>query len=39
LWAGVAALSVLMQRWCIILMTRAGESVQFDLRLRPAVAS
>jgi len=34
LWAGVAALSVAMQRWCIILMTRAGESVQFDLRQR-----
>lgn len=34
LWACVAALSVAMQRWCIILMTRAGESVQFDLRQR-----
>jgi ATP-binding cassette subfamily B protein len=34
LWAGVAALSIVMQRWCIILMTRAGESVQFDLRQR-----
>lgn len=34
LWAVVAALSVVMQRWCIILMTRAGESVQFDLRQR-----
>jgi ABC-type multidrug transport system fused ATPase/permease subunit len=33
-WAAVAALSVVMQRWCIILMTRAGESVQFDLRSR-----
>jgi len=33
-WAAVAALSVVMQRWCIILMTRAGESVQFDLRQR-----
>lgn len=34
LWAAVAATSVATQRWCIILMTRAGESVQFDLRQR-----
>jgi len=32
LWGLVFAGSVLLQRWCIILMTRAGESVQFDLR-------
>ena len=34
LWALVGAMSVVMQRWCILLMTRAGESVQFDLRRR-----
>jgi len=33
-WTAVAALSVVLQRWCILLMTRAGESVQFDLRQR-----
>lgn len=32
LWALVFALSVLMQRWTILVMTRAGESVQFDFR-------
>ena len=32
LWAFVAAASIALQRWTIIVMTRAGESVQFDLR-------
>ena len=32
LWGVVFAFSVFMQRWCIIVMTRAGESVQFNLR-------
>lgn len=32
LWAGTFAVSVILQRLCIIIMTRAGESVQFDLR-------
>ncbi|HRK29676.1 MAG TPA: ABC transporter ATP-binding protein [Tepidisphaeraceae bacterium] len=32
LWGLAFTGSVLLQRWCIILMTRAGESVQFDLR-------
>jgi ATP-binding cassette subfamily B protein len=32
IWAGVAAASIALQRWTIIVMTRAGESVQFDLR-------
>ena len=31
-WAAVFAGSVILQRLCIIYMTRAGESVQFDLR-------
>src|SRR4051812_25105375 len=34
LWSLVFAMSVAMQRWCIILMTRAGESVQFNLRAK-----
>ncbi|MCS7034239.1 MAG: ABC transporter ATP-binding protein/permease, partial [Phycisphaerae bacterium] len=34
LWGLAFLLSVLLQRWCIIFMTRAGESVQFDLRRR-----
>lgn len=34
LWAAAFAGSVILQRWCIIYMTRAGESVQFDLRRR-----
>lgn len=34
LWSLAFIGSVLLQRWCIILMTRAGESVQFDLRQR-----
>ena len=32
LWAGVLAVAMLLQRASIIVMTRAGESVQFDLR-------
>src|SRR5437868_666022 len=31
LWTAVFVLSVILQRWCIIIMTRAGESVQFEL--------
>jgi ATP-binding cassette subfamily B protein len=31
-WALVFAGSVLLQRWTILIMTRAGESVQFDFR-------
>ncbi len=34
MWGAVFAFSVLMQRWCIIVMTRAGESVQFNLRAK-----
>jgi ATP-binding cassette subfamily B protein len=34
LWALVFAVSVVLQRWCIIIMTRAGESVQFNLRAK-----
>ncbi len=34
LWASVIAASLLLQRATIILMTRAGESVQFDYRKR-----
>jgi ATP-binding cassette subfamily B protein len=34
LWAAVAVVSFLLQRQTIIVMTRAGESVQFDLRRR-----
>jgi ATP-binding cassette subfamily B protein len=33
-WAAVFAVSVLLQRWTILIMTRAGESVQFDFRRR-----
>jgi len=32
LWAGVLAVAMVLQRASIIVMTRAGESVQFDLR-------
>jgi len=32
LWAVVLAAVVLLQRWAILVMTRAGERVQFDLR-------
>jgi ATP-binding cassette subfamily B protein len=32
LWMVVFALSVCLQRICIIIMTRAGETVQFDVR-------
>ncbi len=32
LWAAVAAVALLLQRWTIIIMTDAGERVQFDLR-------
>ncbi len=32
LWAVVLTTAVLLQRWAIIVMTRAGECVQFDLR-------
>jgi ABC-type multidrug transport system fused ATPase/permease subunit len=32
LWTLAFAGSVTLQRWCIIIMTRAGESVQFDIR-------
>jgi ATP-binding cassette subfamily B protein len=31
-WAGVVTVSVLLQRWTILVMTRAGETVQFDFR-------
>src|SRR4051812_47067949 len=31
-WTAVFVVSVVFQRWCIIIMTRAGESVQFDIR-------
>ncbi|MEO6437411.1 MAG: ABC transporter ATP-binding protein, partial [Tepidisphaeraceae bacterium] len=34
LWAMVAVTSFLFQRWTILVMTRAGESVQFDIRRR-----
>lgn len=34
LWSVVFAGSVILQRWCIIIMTRAGESVQFNLRAK-----
>lgn len=32
LWGGVLAVAVILQRATIIIMTRAGETVQFDLR-------
>ena len=32
LWLGATVLSVIFQRWTILLMTRAGEQVQFDYR-------
>ncbi len=32
LWAGVLGVAVVLQRITILIMTRAGESVQFDLR-------
>jgi ATP-binding cassette subfamily B protein len=32
LWAAVACVSFLFQRFTILIMTRAGETVQFDLR-------
>jgi ATP-binding cassette subfamily B protein len=32
LWTAVFVVSVIFQRFCIIIMTRAGESVQFDIR-------
>ena len=31
-WALAFVASVILQRMCIIIMTRAGESVQFDIR-------
>lgn len=31
-WTLVAIASIVLQRWCILIMSRAGESVQFDLR-------
>jgi ATP-binding cassette subfamily B protein len=31
-WTGVFIVSVVFQRYCILIMTRAGESVQFDIR-------
>ncbi|MGH7178138.1 MAG: ABC transporter ATP-binding protein, partial [Tepidisphaeraceae bacterium] len=34
IWAGVFIVSVILQRFTILFMTRAGESVQFDLRRR-----
>lgn len=34
LWAAVILVSILLQRLTILVMTRAGESVQFDLRRR-----
>lgn len=34
LWGLVFAVSVILQRWCIIIMTRAGESVQFNFRAK-----
>jgi ATP-binding cassette subfamily B protein len=34
IWAGVFLVSVLLQRWTILIITRAGESVQFDFRRR-----
>lgn len=34
LWAGVILVSIVLQRLTILVMTRAGESVQFDLRRR-----
>lgn len=33
-WLVVLAVSILLQRWVIIIMTDAGERVQFDLRRR-----
>jgi len=32
LWAGVFIVSLSCQRWCILIMTRVGELVQFNLR-------
>ncbi len=32
LWVLVAAASIILQRWVILIMTRAGETVQFTLR-------
>ncbi len=34
LWACVAAVALLLQRWTILIMTNAGERVQFDIRRR-----
>ena len=34
LWAGTFAVSVILQRFTILYMTRAGETVQFDFRRR-----
>lgn len=34
LWGAVIAASILLQRWVIIIITDAGERVQFDLRRR-----
>ncbi len=31
-WAAVVVVAILLQRWAILVMTRAGESVQFDIR-------
>lgn len=34
IWAVIFTGSVIFQRWTILIMTRAGESVQFDIRQR-----
>ncbi|MBP7933246.1 MAG: ABC transporter ATP-binding protein [Phycisphaerae bacterium] len=34
LWAAVLAVAMLLHRWTILIMTHAGEKVQFDLRRR-----
>lgn len=33
-WAAVITVSILLQRWVILIMTDAGERVQFDIRRR-----
>lgn len=34
LWAGILAITLLLERWIILIMTDAGERVQFDIRRR-----